>query len=360
MAGNSFGTTLRLTTFGESHGPAVGGILDGFPPGIPVDTTQITREMELRRPGKNPDISSERDEEDQVIFLSGLSEKMVSLGTPIAFIIHNKDKKGQDYDNLKDIFRPGHADYTYQAKYGIREHKGGGRSSARETACRVAAGALAKQLLSRKGVNIQAFVSAAGGISIPEGANLDFNYENPVRCPHPETAEQIRDLITQVKAEGDSIGGVISCIIKGCPAGWGEPVFDKIHADLGKAVLSINACKGFEIGSGFKAADMRGSEHNDAFIREAGEKITTASNHSGGVLGGITNGMDIHFKAAFKPTSTISLSQETVNLKGETVKLEATGRHDPCIVPRAVAIVEAMAALVLADHYLRNKSISSE
>ncbi len=357
MAGNTFGQIFRLTTFGESHGAAIGGIIDGCPAGLEISTEFIQRELDRRRPGQS-DLSTPRKESDTVEILSGIFEGRTT-GQPIAFVIRNADQRSKDYGKLKDVYRPSHADYTFEAKYGIRDHRGGGRSSARETACRVAGGAVAKQLLSAAlGAEIRGYVSAVAEARLevpPE--TLDFSLpENEVRCPHPETAQRMRSLIEGARDSGDTLGGTVSCIITGVPPGLGEPVFDKLHADLGKAVLSINAVKGFEIGSGFAAAGMRGSEHNDAFEMHDG-KPATLTNHSGGVQGGISNGMNINFTAAFKPVASIKTAQKTVTRSGEAAEIEIGGRHDPCVLPRAVPIVEAMAALVLADHYLRNRTV---
>jgi len=348
---------LRLTTFGESHGAAIGGILEGFPAGLEVDFSLIEKDMARRRPGQSS-ISTPRSEADQVEFLSGIFEGR-SLGTPIAFLIRNKDTRSKDYDALKEVYRPSHADFSWEKKFGHRDHRGGGRSSARETAARVAGGALAKMLLAKYQVEILAWVSAVG----PVEAMVDFNKvdekqveANVVRCPDAAAAKRMIDYIEQLKAEGDSTGGVITCLIKGIPAGLGEPVFDKLQADLAKAMLSINAVKGFDYGSGFAAAAMKGSEHNDAFATDEKEQVVTLTNRSGGIQGGISNGQPIYFRVAFKPVATIGSAQQTVNRDKENVTLEAKGRHDPCVVPRAVPIVEAMAALTLADHLLRNKT----
>src|ERR1017187_2776820 len=355
MPGNSFGTLFRITSFGESHGPAIGVVIDGCPAGLEIVKEFIQRQLDRRRPGQSS-ITTQRKEEDEVHILSGIFEGK-STGAPIALLINNNDQKPADYDRFKDVYRPSHADFTYDQKYGFRDYRGGGRSSARETATRVAAGAIASLLLSTQNIKIRAFVSQVGPVIIEkphQALDLDAVEANIVRCPDPETANKMIALIEQVRSEGDSIGGVITCVIQNCPIGLGEPVFDKLHADLGKAMLSINAVKGFEIGSGFKAASMRGSEHNDAFQKE-GDTITTSSNHSGGIHGGISNGQDIYFRVAFKPVATIAITQETVTSSGEPATIEGKGRHDPCVVPRAVPIVEAMAALVLADHVLRAK-----
>lgn len=356
MSGNTFGSLLRLTTFGESHGPAIGGVLEGFPSGIAIDFSLVDHDMARRRPGQSS-LTTPRSEEDQVEFLSGIFEG-VSLGTPIAFLIRNKDSRSKDYDALKDVYRPSHADFTWEQKYGRRDHRGGGRSSARETAARVAAGALAKMLLARSGVEILAWVSAVGPIE----SKVDFSSVSPeqveanaVRCPDAPAAQRMMDYIEQLSDEGDSTGGVITGLIRGVPPGLGEPVFDKLQADLGKAMLSINAVKGFEYGSGFSAAAMKGSQHNDAFSTDEKGAVTTLTNRSGGIQGGISNGQPIFFRVAFKPVATIASAQQTINKQGEAITLEAKGRHDPCVVPRAVPIVEAMAALTLADHWLRNK-----
>ncbi|MFN4123542.1 MAG: chorismate synthase [Flavobacteriales bacterium] len=357
MAGSNFGQLLKLSTFGESHGPAIGGVIDGFPPGISIDIAQVQHQLRRRRPGQSA-ITTDRNEEDEVEILSGIYEQK-STGTPIAFLIRNKDKKSSDYDHLKSVYRPSHADYTYEMKYGIRDHRGGGRSSARETAARVAAGSIIAQWLNSNGIEISAYVSRVGSIGMKDDfvfydeATID---QNVVRCPDTSSAREMISLIAKLKEEGDSVGGIITCVIKGCPAGLGEPVFDKLHADLGKAMLSINAVKGFEIGSGFSGALMLGSQHNDAFVKEGGQ-VKTLSNHSGGIQGGISNGMDIVFHTAFKPVATIKKVQQTVDDSGGQILLEAKGRHDPCVVPRAVPIVASMAALVIGDHLLRQSAI---
>ncbi len=350
MAGNSFGTLFKVTTFGESHGEAIGGIIDGCPPGIFIDFEAVSTDMNRRKPGQSA-IVTQRKEDDKVSFLSGIFEGQ-STGAPIAFTILNQDQKSKDYSHIKDVFRPSHADFTYQKKYGIRDYRGGGRSSARETGSRVVAGAIAKQILGS--ITINAFVSSVGEIFIDKPyQDLDFSKieTNIVRCPDPETATKMEEYIRQIKKAGDSVGGTITCVIKGVHAGLGEPVFDKLHAQLGKAMLSINAVKGFEYGSGFCGAKMRGSQHNDSINPDG----TTKTNLSGGIQGGISNGMDIYFRVAFKPVATIMQSQQTINLQGEQVTMVGRGRHDPCVVPRAVPIVEAMAAIVLADFYLLNK-----
>jgi len=350
MAGNSFGNIFKLTTFGESHGTAIGGIIEGCPAGLKVDFNAIQAEMQRRKPGQSA-IVTQRKEADEVKFLSGIFEGKTT-GTPIGFLIENSDAKSKDYSHLKDVYRPSHADYTYDKKYGIRDYRGGGRSSARETACRVAAGALAKQLISN--IKINAFVSSVGEIFIDKPyQKLDFsNIENnAVRCPDAETAKRMETLIKQIRKKGDTIGGTITCVIQDVPIGLGEPVFDKLHATLGKAMLSINAVKGFEYGSGFCGARMRGTEHNDIFNPDG----STRSNLSGGIQGGISNGMDIYFRVAFKPVATLMQSQPTIDKDGNRVEAIGKGRHDPCVVPRAVPIVEAMTALVMADFVLLDK-----
>ncbi len=357
MAGNSFGVLFRISTFGESHGPAIGVVIDGCPAGLEIDEAFIQSELDRRRPGQSA-IVTQRKEEDRVHLLSGVFEGH-STGAPLAMVIHNADARSKDYSHIADKYRPSHADYTYAAKYGLRDYRGGGRSSARETAARVAAGAVAKMWLKTQGISVQAWVSQVGEIALAKAygeLDLSLTESNPVRCPDPEAAARMETLIREVRKAGDTIGGVVSAVISGVPAGWGEPVFDKLHADLGKAVLSINACKGFEYGSGFAGVSMRGSEHNDPFYTDESGRIKTRSNHSGGIQGGISNGMDICFRAAFKPVATIVPEQESVNKKGEPVTVEGKGRHDPCVLPRAVPIVEAMAALVLADHGLRRRT----
>ena len=353
MAGNSFGTLLKLSTFGESHGEAIGGILDGLPPGISLDLQAIQVELNRRRPGQSA-LSSPRDEADVVQFLSGLFQGKTT-GAPLAFIIPNTNTKSADYDHLAAAYRPSHADYTYDKKYGHRDHRGGGRSSARETASRVVAGAIAKQLLPA--ISIQAYVSAVGPIALQADYqlyDLATTESNAVRCPDAQTAQQMENYIQTIQAAGDTVGGVISCVIQGVPAGLGEPVFDKLQAELGKAMLSINAVKGFEIGSGFFGSTQKGSAHNDIFMPDG----STQSNHSGGVQGGISNGMPIYFRVAFKPVATLMKNQQSIDNKGNSIVIEGKGRHDACVVPRAVPIVEAMAALVLADFTLRQKAIS--
>lgn len=350
---NSFGRLFRLTTFGESHGEAIGGILDGVPAGIELDFEQIQAELDRRKPGQSK-IVTQRKESDKVQFLSGILEGRTT-GTPIGFIIPNENQRSKDYAHIEDVYRPSHADYTYAQKYGIRDSRGGGRSSARETANWVVAGAVAKQVL--KDIKIFAYVSSVGEIELKKSyQELDLTQveSNMVRCPDAATAESMIELIQQIRKEGDTIGGTISCVIQNVPLGLGEPIFDKLHARLGQAMLSINAVKGFEYGSGFSAARMRGSEHNDLFNADG----TTKTNHSGGIQGGISNGMDIYFKVAFKPVATLMKLQEALNSEGEIVQMQGKGRHDPCVVPRAVPIVEALAAMVILDFYLLNQIYS--
>ncbi|MEO8590755.1 MAG: chorismate synthase [Flavobacteriales bacterium] len=357
MPGNSLGQLFRLTTFGESHGAAIGGVVDGCPAGLKLDLAAIQNELDRRRPGSTP-LGTKRSESDVVEFLSGLMEG-ITLGTPIGFVIRNSDAEPGDYDALKNIYRPSHADLTWEQKFGIRDHRGGGRSSARETACRVVGGAIARQLLALSGVQVNAYVSRVGDVVL-EQANTEMDlsrvWQSDVRCPDPTTAARMTTLIEEVRGEGDSVGGSVSCVVRGTPPGLGEPVFDKLHADLGKAMLSINAVKGFEVGSGSAASAMRGSQHNDAFATDNTGAITTRTNRSGGIQGGISNGQDILFAVNFKPPATIARAQQTVDREGRPVTLEAKGRHDPCVVPRAVPIVEAMACLVLADHLLRQRT----
>lgn len=355
MAGNSFGKLFKLTTFGESHGVAIGGVIDGCPSGIHLDFEAIQSEMDRRKPGQS-DIVTQRKESDVVEFLSGIFEGQTT-GTPIGFIIKNTDHKSNDYSHIKDVYRPSHADYTYDKKYGVRDYRGGGRSSARETACRVVAGAIAKQML--KDVKIHAFTSSVGDIFLEKPyQDLDFSKieTNTVRCPDEVVANQMIERIREIRKQGDTIGGTVTCVIHNLPIGLGEPVFDKLHAELGKAVLSINAVKGFEYGSGFCGAKMKGSEHNDQFNEDG----STKTNLSGGIQGGISNGMDIYFRVAFKPVATIIQKQNTLDNKGDIVEMQGKGRHDPCVVPRAIPIVEAMAALVLADYTLLRRQESHE
>ena len=350
---NTIGKLFTLTTFGESHGPAIGGIVDGCPAGIELDFNAIQAELNRRKPGQSS-ITTSRKEPDEVKFLSGIFEGKTT-GTPIGFIIENTNQRSKDYNHNDNVYRPSHADYTYDQKYGIRDHRGGGRSSARETANWIVGGAIAKQFL--KDIRIHAFTSSVGEISIDKDyreLNLELTEENAVRCPDPEKAAEMIQRIEEIKKQGDTIGGTVTCVIKNVPVGLGEPVFDKLHAALGHAMLSINAVKGFEYGSGFSGATLKGSEHNDAF-REDG---STKTNLSGGIQGGISNGMDIYFKVAFKPVATLMQEQETINSKGELVTMKGKGRHDPCVVPRAVPIVEALSAMVIADFYLQYRARS--
>ena len=347
MAGNTFGKIFKLTTFGESHGKAIGGIIDGCPAGVSVDFDKIQYEMDRRKPGQSK-IVTQRKEPDTVEFLSGIFEG-ITTGTPIGFMIHNNNQKSKDYEHIKNSYRPSHADFVYDKKYGFRDYRGGGRSSARETAARVVAGSIAKQFMS--GVQFNAFVSGVGELKLknPHLVNNFSSVEsNPVRCPDPKIAKDMEELIKQIRKEGDTVGGMITCVIKNVPIGLGEPVFDKLHAELGKAMLSINAVKGFEYGSGFEGASWRGSKHNDLFNTDG----TTKTNYSGGIQGGISNGMDVYFNVAFKPVATIMQDQETIDRSGNETIMQGKGRHDPCVVPRAVPIVEAMASLVLADNFL--------
>lgn len=349
---NTFGNIFRLTTFGESHGEAIGGVVDGMPAGIEIDLDFIQQELNRRRPGQSK-ITTSRQEPDKVELLSGVFEGK-STGCPIGFIVRNTNQHSQDYENMRCLFRPSHADYTYQQKYGIRDHRGGGRSSARITISRCVAGALAKLVLRQQGISIQAYTSQVGNIALERDYrlyDLSLTESNAVRCPDPEKAAEMEALISQVKSEGDTIGGIITCVIKGCPVGLGEPEFDKLHAALGHAMLGINAVKGFEYGEGFAGVTARGSEQNDLFRNENG-RITTATNHSGGIQGGISNGQDIYFRVAFKPVATILQEQQTVDKEGNPTTLTARGRHDPCVLPRAVPVVEAMAAMTILDYIL--------
>lgn len=348
--GNSFGKIFKLTSFGESHGEALGGIIEGCPSGLEIDLERIQKELDRRKPGQST-LVTQRKEDDKVKFLSGIFDGKTT-GTPIGFVIENTNQKSQDYDHIKDIYRPSHADFTYDKKYGIRDYRGGGRSSARETVCRVVAGAVAKQLISE--IKINAFVSSIGEIFIDKPYQaLDFSLtdSNAIRCPDQETAQKMEEYLKQIKKDGDTVGGTITCVVQNVPVGLGEPVFDKLHAALGSAMLSINAVKGFEYGSGFCGAKMKGSEHNDLFNPDG----TTKTNLSGGIQGGISNGMDIYFRVAFKPVATIMQKQLTIDSKGNPVEMQGKGRHDVCVVPRAVPIVEAMTAMVLADFYLQNR-----
>lgn len=354
---STYGTLFKISTFGESHGPAIGVVIDGCPAGLPFDTDFIQQELDRRKPGQSR-ITTQRREADEFEVLSGVFEG-TTQGTPIALVIRNTDQRSKDYGHIAQQFRPSHADYTYQTKYGSRDYRGGGRSSARETAARVAAGAVAKLILAQQDIRVQAYVSQVGKLKLQktyQELNLALAEENPVRCPDPETAEQMFQYIDETRKRGDSIGGIVDCVMSGVPAGWGEPVFDKLHAELGKAMLSINAVKGFEYGSGFAGVELYGSEHNDAFYTDADGRVRTRTNLSGGIQGGISNGEDIYFRTAFKPVATIMQDQESVDVHGQPATVSGKGRHDPCVVPRAVPIVEAMAALVLVDMYLRNKA----
>lgn len=346
---NTFGTLLRLTTFGESHGTAIGGVLDGYPSGITIDEEYIRTQMQRRRPGQSA-VTTSRNEADEVQFLSGVFEGR-STGTPIAFVIYNSNNRSADYENLRNVYRPSHADYVYDKKYGIRDHRGGGRSSARETAVRVCAGALAQLALRKYGISIKAYTSQVGDIVLPgvySDYNIDAAEENIVRCPDSAIAGEMEQLILDVKREGDTIGGVVSCVVKGVPAGLGEPLYDKLSARLAQSMLSINAAKGFEYGNGFASCSLRGSQQNDIFTGNNGN-VTTLSNNSGGIQGGISNGQDIYFRVAFKAVATLLMEQQTVDVNGNDTTVAARGRHDPCVVPRAVPVVEAMAALTILD-----------
>ncbi len=353
---NTFGTIFRLTSFGESHGSGVGGVIDGMPAGIEIDMDFIQHELNRRRPGQSS-IVSPRKEKDKVEILSGVFEGRTT-GTPVGFVVYNENQHSSDYDALREVYRPSHADYTYQQKYGLRDHRGGGRSSARETISRCVAGAFAKLALKTLDVEIKAFTSQVGNVSL-KGSYKDYDLNNIesniVRCPDADTAEQMIQLIADVREEGDTIGGVITCVAQNVPACLGEPVFDKLHATLGSAMLSINAAKGFEYGMGFDGVQYRGSEMNDVFTRHDG-RVSTLTNHSGGIQGGISNGEDIYFRVAFKPIATILRDIRTLDYAGNEINLKAKGRHDPCVLPRAVPIVEAMTAMVLLDHYLLNKT----
>ena len=353
---NTFGTLFTLTSFGESHGAAIGGVVDGMPAGITVDMDFVRSEMRRRRPGQSA-VTTGRQEPDEVEFLSGIFEGRTT-GTPIGFVIRNTNQHSNDYDNLREVLRPSHADYTYWQKYGVRDHRGGGRSSARETAARCVAGALAKLALRELGITVQAYTSQVGHVALENDYtryDLSLTESNIVRCPNTEKAREMEELILKVKSEGDTIGGIVTCVITGCPVGLGEPVFGKLHAALGSAMLSINACKGFDYGRGFDGIAERGSEQNDQFVRTT-EGITTASNRSGGIQGGISNGQPIYFRAAFKPVATQLGEQTTLDIHGNMQTLQAKGRHDPCVVPRAVPIVEAMAAITVLDHYLQYRA----
>ena len=355
---STYGKIFKIATFGESHGTAIGVVVEGCPAGVAFDLAFIQQELDRRKPGQSR-ITTQRKEADTVQVLSGVFEGKTT-GTPIAMMIWNEDQRSKDYSHISQQYRPSHADYTYQVKYGVRDYRGGGRSSARETAARVAAGALAKLLLNDLGVNIQAYVSQVGKLKLEKEyheLDLSLTDTNAVRCPDPETAAEMFEYIDDIRKQGDSIGGVVSCVVTGAPVGWGEPVFDKLHAELGKAMLSINAVKGFEYGSGFVGIELQGSAHNDAFYTDENGRVRTRTNHSGGIQGGISNGEDIFFRVAFKPVATIMQDQESVNQDGGSIIVQGKGRHDPCVLPRAVPIVEAMTALVLADFYLRDRTI---
>ncbi len=354
---SQYGQIFKISTFGESHGRAIGVTIDGCPAGLDFDLEFIQHELDRRKPGQSR-ITTQRREADAFEVLSGVFEGKTT-GTPIALLIWNEDQRSKDYGHIAEQFRPSHADYTYQAKYGVRDYRGGGRSSARETAARVAAGAVAKLLLARMGVRVQAYVSQVGTLKLEtpyQQLDLSQTDTNAVRCPDADMAARMFTYIDDIRKQGDSVGGVVNCVLTGVPVGWGEPVFDKLHAELGKAMLGINAVKGFEYGSGFEGAALRGSAHNDAFYTDETGRVRTRSNHSGGVQGGVSNGEDIYFRVAFKPVATIMTDQESVNTSGEAVVVSGKGRHDPCVLPRAVPIVEAMAALVLADFYLRART----
>ena len=355
---NTFGNIFTLTTFGESHGEGVGGVIDGMPAGIAVDLDFIQSELDRRKPGQSK-ITTSRAEGDKVEILSGVFEGRTT-GCPIGFLVRNTNQHSHDYENVRNVFRPSHADFTYTQKYGLRDHRGGGRSSARETISRVVGGAFAKLALRQLSIDVTAYTSQVGDIAIgTDYYQFDFTEieKNPVRCPDPEAAKRMEELILSVKADGDTIGGVITCVIKGCPVGLGEPAFGKLHAALGGAMLSINAVKGFEYGEGFAGVSQRGSEQNDIFFNDNGA-ISTRSNHSGGIQGGISNGQDIYFRVAFKPVATLLREQPTVDKEGNETMLEVKGRHDPCVLPRAVPVVEAMAAMTILDYYLINNTIT--
>ncbi|MCE2743369.1 MAG: chorismate synthase [Fluviicola sp.] len=352
MAGSSIGQLFRVTTFGESHGVAIGGVIDGVPSDFELDLNEVQKELDRRKPGQSA-IVTQRKESDKVQFLSGIFEGKTT-GAPIGFMIPNDDQRSGDYSHIKDSFRPSHADFTYEVKYGHRDYRGGGRSSARETASRVVAGAIAKQLLSKLGISIVAYVDQVGSIKLSDKDIINFEMieENPVRCPNNEVASKMEELIREVRKDGDTIGGCIKCEIIGVPVGLGEPVFDRLNAELGKAILSINAVKAVEFGSGFSSVEMRGSEHNDSFLKDK----STSTNYSGGIQGGISNGMPINFRVAFKPVATIVQDQDSIDKFGNEVTVSGKGRHDPCVVPRAVPIVEAMSAITILDYYLINRS----
>lgn len=353
MAGNSFGKLFKITTFGESHGRGIGVVIDGCPAGVAIDWAKVQYQLDRRKPGQSK-IVTQRKEDDEFDILSGIFEGKTT-GTPITLFIANTNQKVRDYDHIKDKFRPSHADYTYHHKYGNRDYRGGGRSSARETAARVAAGAIAQQLLEQKGIRIRAYVSQVGPLVLEKSyQELDFSTleQNPVRCPDLDLAAEMEQYIKGIKKQGDTTGGVVSCMIEGCPVGLGEPIFDRLHAELGKAMLCIPACKGFEYGSGFAGVALKGSEHNDHFVLDKQGKVSTHQNLSGGIQGGISNGQPIYFRTAFKPVATIMRNQPSLDVYGDVITVQGKGRHDPCVVPRAVPIVECMAALVLLDYYL--------
>ena len=355
--GSTYGKIFNISTFGESHGKGVGVVIDGCPSGVEFDLDAIQDELDRRKPGQSR-ITTQRKEADTVEVLSGIFEGKTT-GTPIALVIMNEDQRSKDYSHIADKYRPSHADYTYDVKYGNRDYRGGGRSSARETAARVAAGAIARKILHDQGIAIKAYVSQVGTLKLDKSyqeLDLDSRYDNDVRCPDKEMAQKMFDYIDETRKKGDSIGGIITCVASGVPAGWGEPVFDKLHAELGKAMLSINAVKGFEYGSGFEGVKLYGSEHNDEFFTDGNGKVLTSTNHAGGILGGISNGQDIYFNVAFKPTATIMKDQNSIDKEGNSAIVSGKGRHDPCVLPRAVPIVEAMAALVLVDFYLRRRA----
>ena len=354
---NTFGKIFRITTYGESHGAAVGGIIDGMPAGIAIDMDFVQAELSRRRPGQSK-ITTSRKEADEVEFLSGVFEGK-STGCPIGFIVRNTNQHSQDYENMRCLYRPSHADYTYQTKYGLRDYRGGGRTSARITIGRCVAGALAKLALKQLGITVQAYTSQVGDIKLEHDYkhyDLSITETNAVRCPDPEKARMMEEYISEIKAKGDTVGGIITCIVKGCPVGLGEPEFDKLHAVLGHAMLSINAVKGFEYGEGFNGVNQLGSQQNDVFTTDNDGNIYTMTNHSGGIQGGLSNGEDIYFRVAFKPVATILMEQDTIDIEGNATTLKARGRHDPCVLPRAVPIVEAMAAMTILDAYLLNKT----
>ena len=355
---NTFGNILRLTTFGESHGPGVGGVIDGFPAGVEVDLDFIQAELDRRRPGQSA-LTTARKESDRVEFLSGIFEGRTT-GCPIGFLVRNENQHSADYENLRHLYRPSHADFTYATKYGLRDHRGGGRTSARETIARCVGGAMAKLALRHYGIRVTAYPSQVGAIALtggPDDYDLAEAERNPVRCPDPDVAEQMAHLIAEVKAEGDTIGGIITGVITGCPVGLGQPVFGKLHAALGAAMLSINAVKGFEYGEGFAGVTARGSEQNDVFVPDGKGGITTLTNHSGGIQGGLSNGQTIRFRVAFKPVATLLREQQTVDDRGQSTIVKARGRHAPCVLPRAVPIVEAMAAMTILDHLLLDRTV---